>query len=463
MNWKQYEKEILVYFQQTYPNTSILFDQKVVGKYSKVERQIDILIEGEIAGYSLKIVVDCKHFTRNIDVKQVESFCSMVEDVEAHQGVLITQKGYSPAAINRAFYGNHKVELDIINFDEIKDFQAFVAVPYSGHFSVMLPAPFGWVFDLKDKINSFASLFQRGLTLVEAMEKNEWMYVQFWKKDNCVSTIEELIEEQNSKLLHIDPKAKFSYNSKVKRKDGFETKIRIADLDSYPALEVTGLIQFEKHIFFIVLFTPKELLYKNMRKLQYLLTIAEPFEIEFDNHKVIKQYLTDIELINDSEKKSDMYHQVGNWYKEMDNDEKSLIYFKKSLECFPTHYKYLKHIINETLSLGKNEESLNFASQLFEIKPESFKVAQNLSEIFLNNKKTELIIDFFQSKIEQHNENEVLGNLNFFLGLVHYNIGKVIDSFRYFELSKAHFKKVFPDDHEVFKSISLILEERNRE
>lgn len=119
--------------------------EKIVGKYSKVERQIDIFIEGEIAGYEIKIVVDCKYFSKNIDVKQVESFCSMVEDVDAHQGVLITKKGFSKAAINRAYYGNQKIELDIINFDEIKEFQGFTAVPYVSNFSVILPAPFGWV------------------------------------------------------------------------------------------------------------------------------------------------------------------------------------------------------------------------------------------------------------------------------------------------------------------------------
>tara|TARA_B110001452_G_scaffold265062_1_gene269116 strand:- start:38 stop:661 length:624 start_codon:yes stop_codon:yes gene_type:complete len=200
MNWKKYESEILTYFQETYPETTITFDKKIIGKYSKVQRQIDIFIEGEIAGYEIKIVVDCKYFSKNIDVKQVESFCSMVEDVDAHQGVLITKKGYSKAAINRAYYGNQKVELDIINFEKIKELQSSIAIPYAGDFSVTLPAPFGWVLDLKDSINSFATLFQRGLTLKEAQKKNEWMYVEFWKKEKPDFTIENLIDFQNGNI-----------------------------------------------------------------------------------------------------------------------------------------------------------------------------------------------------------------------------------------------------------------------
>ena len=304
MNWKNYEKEILTYLQQTFPETNISYDQEIVGRFSKVKRQIDILIEGEVAGYEIKIIVDCKYFAKNIDVKQVESFCSMIEDVDAHQGVLITHKGYSKAAINRAYYGNNKVELDIVNFDDLQEFQSCDAFPYIGHFSVIIPAPIGWVLDLKDKINSFASLHQRGITLKEAKKKKEWMYMQFWKIKSPDFGIEQLIEIQNNNILGIDPKTEFTYNSLVKRKDGLKTKIRIAEINTYPAIEVTGFIQFEEHIFFIVLFTTKELLNKNLRKLQYIIQVANSCEINFDNHTVIEQCLTEIAEMDDKQKKS---------------------------------------------------------------------------------------------------------------------------------------------------------------
>ena len=44
MNWRDYEKEIYEYFTQSFPGTSIKYDQKIDGRYSKVERQIDVLI-----------------------------------------------------------------------------------------------------------------------------------------------------------------------------------------------------------------------------------------------------------------------------------------------------------------------------------------------------------------------------------------------------------------------------------
>lgn len=461
MNWKKYEKEILKYFQETFPETTISFDKTIVGKYSKVDRQIDILIEGEVAGFEIKIVVDCKYFSKNIDVKQVESFCSMVEDVEAHQGVLITQKGFSKAAINRAYYGNHKVELDIINFEDLKEFQSTTALPYSGHFAVIIPAPFGWVLDLKDKINSFASIHQRGLTLKEAQKKNEWMYMQFWKIDKASFGIDDLIAIQNKNILEFDPDSKFTYNSLVKRTDGIKTKIRIAEITRYPALEVTGFIQFEGYILFIVLFTPKELLNKNLRKLQYLLKVADSCKLAFDNHAVIKQLLEEIRQTEDKEEQSDKYFQVGIWFQEMDDIDNAFINFKKSIDCFPTHYSNLKRIIQKSLSFGFIKEAKQYSTQLFEIEPANPTVPQNLIDIYFENKMPELIIDLFNELIDKNKNIEVLGNLNFHLGLVYFNIDNGTEGASFMTIARQHFEKVFPKDHYIFKSMKEFERSKN--
>ncbi len=45
MDWKEYEHEIAEQFRETYPAAQITHDAKIMGKFSKVERQIDLLIE----------------------------------------------------------------------------------------------------------------------------------------------------------------------------------------------------------------------------------------------------------------------------------------------------------------------------------------------------------------------------------------------------------------------------------
>ncbi|MBK8807851.1 MAG: restriction endonuclease [Bacteroidales bacterium] len=454
MNWKEYENDILTYFQETYPETTISFDQKVLGRYSKVLRQIDILIEGEIAGYQIKIAVDCKNFSKKVDVKDVESFCSMVEDVEAHQGVLITQKGYSKAAINRAHYGNQQVELDIINFEELKEFQCFEALSSVGHFCVDVPAPFGWVLDLKDKINSFATIHQRGLTLNEAQQRNEWMYMQFWKKDFPEFGIENLIEFQNDLIMEVDKGSKFSYKNSVRRKDGLNTKIRIAEVPKYPFIETTGFIEYESHIFFIVLFTPKELMNKNIRKLQHILKVAESAEIQFDNHQVILQCLHEINHIEDLEIKAEKYFQIAKWYKEMDDSKNAFQNYVKGIDCFPTHYTHLKLIIREALSQGLIEQAKKYSIQLFEIEPKNPTVPKDLIELYFVSKEENTLVDMLIHLTSLFTDNEILGNLNFHIGLTYLNMDKVEDANKYILESKRLFGEVYPKDHQVFKAIN---------
>ena len=460
MNWKNYELEILTYFQNTYPGTTITFDKKIVGKYSKVERQIDIFLEGEIAGYEIKIVVDCKFFSKNIDVKQVESFCSMVEDLEAHQGVLITKKGFSTAAINRAYYGTQKVELDIINFNELKEFQSFIAVPYVNHFSVLLSTPFGWVLDIKDTINNFTTLFQRGLTLKQAQKKNEWMYVDFWKKYSSDFTIDDLINLQNSKIKKSKTNSTFTYKESTKREDNCLTKIRITNNDNNPVLEVTGFIDFDEFIFYIVLFTPKELLNKNLRKLQFILSTSIPVEIKFNNTAVIEQSLSEIENIENDEEKANKYYQIAVWYKEMKDYENTIAYYKKSIETFPTHYSSLKNIIYDSLNIELYDQSIKYAKIFCDADPRNPRVFQDLIEIYLLNKNPKLLNTFLKNLRKEYNDFEILGNINFHLGILNSTLGKENQADSYFKLAENNFKKVLPKNHQVLKTLRQRLKEK---
>jgi hypothetical protein len=80
MNWKDYEKEIFNFFSSQYPEAEVSYNVTVEGRYSKTPRQIDILIEANIAGNRFRIIVDGKYFSEKIDVKDVEMFIAMVGD-----------------------------------------------------------------------------------------------------------------------------------------------------------------------------------------------------------------------------------------------------------------------------------------------------------------------------------------------------------------------------------------------
>lgn len=65
-------------------------------------RQIDVLVEDKIGQYEISIVIDCKDYNRPVDVKGVEEFWGLVDDVGAHKAALVCPKGFSGAAKDRA-------------------------------------------------------------------------------------------------------------------------------------------------------------------------------------------------------------------------------------------------------------------------------------------------------------------------------------------------------------------------
>jgi Restriction endonuclease len=280
MHWKQYEDEIFDHFRNEFPSARIVRDVRVPGRFSQVERQVDILIDDTVAGFDVRIAIDAKHHNKRLDVTDVEAFLGFCNDIDAHKGVLISLMGYTKAATNRAHYDESDIELDVLNFAELKRFQAFSALAYAGGHGVVLPAPFGWIVDGKRQLDgSVATLYQRGYDLKQAQQAHEWMYVNFWIKKDDVTTLEILLAHQESYLLTKFSEAKITYLDGPARKVGV-TKIRRFEEKTYPVPEYTGFVVFDEFIFFCVMFTPPEFANRNLRKLNYILRSVIPFRLK---------------------------------------------------------------------------------------------------------------------------------------------------------------------------------------
>lgn len=103
--WKQYEEQILKQVRTwAGPDATIEFDKKLPGKKSGGDRQIDILVTADFAGGLLKnrtAAIDCKCYSRNIDVGNADKFIGLIEDVQTDFGILITNRGWSETAKER--------------------------------------------------------------------------------------------------------------------------------------------------------------------------------------------------------------------------------------------------------------------------------------------------------------------------------------------------------------------------
>jgi len=288
-DWRNYENEILALLKEEYPDADIKPNQKRPGRYSKVERQIDVLVEGRIAGNPFAIVVDGKHYKRKVDVKGVEEFIGMVHDIGAHKGLIVTQEGYSEGALQRAYNDPHDIELDILSFKELKEYQGLAGIPYRVPHGVSLAAPFGWIIDGANygPRAPRAHLYQRGLTLDAAIDAHEFMYVRIWDRTDNRDTIDIVNAVQEANLREVDPDAVFQYPATVRRPDA-ETRLRETKVARLGDLrEFAGFVQFEDFIFVLVLQTPEVLAKKNVRKLESVMLSAQPLKIVEGGQKAI--------------------------------------------------------------------------------------------------------------------------------------------------------------------------------
>jgi hypothetical protein len=92
---------------------------KLPGRRSGTARQIDILIRGRLfAATDAVAIVDCKRWTKPVDVADVGAFLDLVEDVGADVGLLVSTQGGSTAAHRRATEARG-VRLQVMSLGEL--------------------------------------------------------------------------------------------------------------------------------------------------------------------------------------------------------------------------------------------------------------------------------------------------------------------------------------------------------
>lgn len=272
MDWKEYEREIAEHFRAEYPSASIKANVRLTGKYSGVQRQIDLLIDDFTCDMEIRIVVDAKWRNHKLDVKEVEEFLGLAKDVSAHKAVMIAPEGYTEAALSRAQRDDADLLLDVLNFKDLKEYQGFGAIPYSGTNGAVIQPPLGWVADGTQGEGALAWMYERGMSLDEAFKRMEYMYVNFWTLKDEASDIAGLCRYQEA-YLRTGPKEVDAVEMLPSPLRGdAETAIRKVTFKAHPKLaEFTGFVKFDNFIFLCVLFTSVALEERNLAKLRFVM------------------------------------------------------------------------------------------------------------------------------------------------------------------------------------------------
>ncbi len=108
-DWKQLENLVAMIQKQLSPDANVQHNVMLEGVDSETKRQIDVLVEQNIGQYTMRIVIDCKDYSKPVDVKGVEEFHGLVHDVRAHKGALVCPSGFTKSALKRA----KKLQIDL--------------------------------------------------------------------------------------------------------------------------------------------------------------------------------------------------------------------------------------------------------------------------------------------------------------------------------------------------------------
>lgn len=142
MRWQDYELAVLEHLRQEYAGLPVrVFGteggqrHEVVGQYSMVPRQLDVAAyaEGDERPF---FVADAKHYSEKLDVKDVESFAGMADDVGARFSALIAPEGFTAGAFRRA--AAVEMDLQLLTVDEA------LTCSWLGHARMLYPQD--WVF-----------------------------------------------------------------------------------------------------------------------------------------------------------------------------------------------------------------------------------------------------------------------------------------------------------------------------
>jgi hypothetical protein len=120
-SWELYERMIArLIADQLTTDLCVTPNARIVGRISGRSRQVDVLIDSRHdTDNSRRIIVDAKKRRRKIDVRDVETFQGLMEDVGATHGYLICPSGHTKAAEKRA---QMAVSIRIVPLDRMESF-----------------------------------------------------------------------------------------------------------------------------------------------------------------------------------------------------------------------------------------------------------------------------------------------------------------------------------------------------
>lgn len=100
--WKKFEKLVAGIHKMKERGAEVTFDDKIVGKRTGEERQIDVSVRFRHGYYGYLIAIECKDYKNRVSVDKVEAFRTKLEDIGADKGIMVSPCGFQKGAVKTA-------------------------------------------------------------------------------------------------------------------------------------------------------------------------------------------------------------------------------------------------------------------------------------------------------------------------------------------------------------------------
>jgi hypothetical protein len=262
--WNDFEAYVFGFIRRHAPNATVRRNVRMRGVKSGKLRQIDILVERQIADFRLKIAIDCKCYKRKLNVDDVDRFLGTLDDIRVSKGVLVTAKGYSKAAYQRVENEARDIEVRVVTPDRLSEFQHIGnAFPWREPVGAVVSTPEGWVVDIQPSASSLFTMYPLGHTRDSAVRSEAFLYGKILLKNADTPTMEAIATYDEKIILAKVPTAKFERLSPVVRKswsgrEPEKTLFRVGYIhEGYRGPEYSLYIDHPKGVLLLVLFCPE--------------------------------------------------------------------------------------------------------------------------------------------------------------------------------------------------------------
>jgi phosphoribosylanthranilate isomerase len=158
--WLEFEKLAAQIYSELQPQARVTHNDKILGRNTGIERQIDVSIRANVAGHDLLIIVQAKDYNRRADINVVGEFASVVDDVRASKGVLVCRSGFTEDAQKYA----RNLGIDLCNLHDAE----------SRKWALDIKLPLLWIDYLPELDIHFEAYFEAGDSL--SQNPQEWIF-----------------------------------------------------------------------------------------------------------------------------------------------------------------------------------------------------------------------------------------------------------------------------------------------